>query len=115
VGGSVPLNLRLLGLWKAESLGPLRSVLSWTAGAGFLLAVACGLLLFSARAAAYAGSPIFLAKMLLLAAAVGGSLVLHLAPARSMAGSRLLSRLAASLSLACWLAVLALGRLIGYF
>ena len=86
VGGSAPLSLRILGAWKAVPLGPLRKALSRLVDAGFLLALACGFLLFSARANAYARSSLFLATMLLLLL----------------------------LLLAAWLTVLTLGRLIGY-
>jgi hypothetical protein len=99
-------------------------VLSRTADAGLLLAVACGVLLFSARAAAYLRSGIFLTKMLLLAAAAAGTVVLRflLAMASAPSGQKPVSghpppqtRAAAGFSLAAWLAVLTLGRLIGYY
>jgi hypothetical protein len=120
VGGSVPLSLRLLGAWKSVPLGPVQRLLSRSADLGFLLAVVCGFMLFSTRAAAYARSGLFLSKMLLLIVAVASTLVLrHLAPppgdqhsARTLPRQ---TRAVAGLSLAAWLAVLTLGRLIGYF
>jgi hypothetical protein len=122
VGGSVPLNLRVLGVWKSVSLGPMRRVLSRTSNAGFLIAVICGFLLFSTRANAYLRSGIFLAKMLLLIVAVASTLVLRLLAAKASSGGQLISgnpslqaRAAAGFSLAAWIAVLTLGRLIGYF
>ena len=114
VGSSVPLSLRVLGVWKSIPQGPLRRVLSRTADAGFLLAVACGLLLFSARAAAYMRSGIFLAKMVVLVAAVASTLLLR-ALVPDSGNPSIQSRAAAGFSLAGWLAVLTLGRLIGYF
>ncbi len=116
VGGSAPLSLRILGAWKAIPLEPLRKALSRTADAGFLLALACGFLLFSARASAYARSGLFVSKMLLLLLAAAGTLGMRLLSARAAAGGRPgPARAAAAFSLAAWLAVLTLGRLIGYF
>lgn len=116
VGASVPLSLRILGAWKAVPVEPLRRALSRTADAGFLLAVACGFLLFSARAGAYARSGLFLSKMLLLLLAAAGTLGMRLLSARASAGgSPGPARAAAVFCLAAWPAVLTLGRLIGYF
>lgn len=83
VGGSAPLSLRILGAWKSIPLEPWRKALSRTADTGFLLAVA-------------------------------GTLGMRLLSARAPAGGPLgPARAAAAFSLAAWLAVLTLGRLIG--
>ena len=122
VGGTVPLGLRLLGLWRATPLDPLRRVLARSADAGLLLAVLFGLLLFIARASAYVQSPVFVAKMLVLAGGIADTLILRIIASRwaargGAAGGRTPAslRAAAGVSLAIWPAVLILGRLIGYF
>lgn len=122
VGSIIPLDLRLLGAWRSVSLGPLWQVLTRTAAGGLVLAVACGALLFSTRATEYAVSGLFLSKMAVVAAATANALWLHLLPRRTI--ERMCAeqgavphrvRLAASISLAGWLAALTLGRLVGYF
>ena len=117
VGAMVPLDLRLLGVWPGVPLAPLRRVLTVTAAAGLALAVAAGSLLFIARAGDYAASPLFLSKLTVVAIGVTNALALQI-------GSRMPSaiasttgwcRMAAAISLLCWLSALTLGRLIGYF
>ena len=88
----------------------------------FILAVSFGLLLFVTRASAYLQSPVFLAKMLALAAGIADTVILRTAAARWSAGpgrggARAPAglRAAGGASIAVWLAVLVLGRLIGYF
>ena len=122
VGGSVPLNLRLLGVWRSLPLFPLRRVLARTADAGLLLAVTFGFLLFAARASEYIRSGLFVTKMLLLAAGIAGTAALRIATSEKRLGGGMASgrppaavRAVAGFSLAVWLAVLTLGRLIGYF
>lgn len=122
VGGSVPLNLRLLGVWKSLPLLPLRRVLARTADAGLLLAVTFGMLLFITRASEYVKSEIFISKMLLLVVGIANTAALRMITAekllrRESASEKLPKpvRLAAGVSLLVWLAVLTHGRLIGYF
>jgi uncharacterized membrane protein len=122
VGGTVPIALRLAGAWRSVTDPPLPRVLACTACAGFLLAVACGILLFVARATRYAQSGLFVLKMAVLAAGIADSLVLL----RATTGGRLQTnasarrlpariRISAILALLLWPTVLVLGRLVGYF
>ena len=121
VGSIVPLDLRLLGAWRSVPLAPLWRVLTRTAGAGFLLAIIFGTLLFISRASEYIASNLFLAKMLVVA--IGTANVLTLRILRKQVSEMALSyvtppqpvRLAAGVSLATWLTALTLGRLVGYF
>jgi hypothetical protein len=83
------------------------------ARAGFLLAVPMGLLLFTTEATAYARNPAFQAKLLLIAAALANVALFHRLGHRATAPTAVL-RVAAALSLALWVAVLACGRLIAY-
>lgn len=122
VGAIVPLDLRLLGLWPSVPLAPLWQVLTRTAGAGLLLAISCGFLLFTAQATDYAASRLFIAKMAVVAVSIANALLLRLAVSgegpQAIDGSRRLPvgvRLAGGVSLIGWLAALILGRLIGYF
>jgi hypothetical protein len=122
VGAVVPLDLRLLGLWRAAPLAPLWHVLTRTAGAGLILAVLFGMLLFITRATEYAASALFIAKMIVVGAGTANALALRILQpeklavqlsANGMAPLRM--RLAGCLSLAAWLTALTLGRLVGYF
>ena len=56
VGGIVPLDLRLLGLWRHYPVMVFVDVLRVTAAIGLGLAVVCGALLFATAAVDYAGS-----------------------------------------------------------
>jgi hypothetical protein len=122
VGSIVPLDLRLLGVWRSVPLAPLWRVLTRTAAAGLVLAIGCGALLFVTRATEYAASGLFVCKMAIVAAGTANALVLRMAapdellrawPALEMAPRRV--QLAGGVSLAAWLTALTLGRLVGYF
>lgn len=122
VGAIVPLDLRLLGLWQSAPLAPLWQVLTRTAGAGLLLAVGCGFLLFTAQATDYAASRLFIVKMVVVGVATANALLLRLVVAdeglRTSAASGRLPpgvRFAGGISLFSWITALILGRLIGYF
>jgi hypothetical protein len=110
LGAVVPMDLRALRLVGGPDLGALVRFLRPFAVAGLILALICGLLLFSAQATDYAGNLWFRLKMALLAAALLNA-ALHLRlealpPARQ--------RRAAALSLLLWPAVLLSGRLIAF-
>ncbi len=112
VGAIVPMDLRLIGAWRADM--PLASVLRLlrpVAAAGALLAVAAGALLFAVQARDYAGQPLFAVKMALVAA----GLVHALAWGRALATApRRRQRLAGGFSLAVWIGALFCGRTLGY-
>jgi hypothetical protein len=123
VGSIVPLDLRLLGAWRSLPLAPLWGVLTRTAGAGLVLAMIFGTLLFITRATEYTASNLFISKMVVVALGTVNALVLRmLVPAHV---SEIITstdgkppaclRLAAGISLATWLTALTLGRLVGYF
>jgi len=120
-GAILPLDLRLLGAWRGVPLPLLARVLLPVAMAGLALAAATGFMMFAVSATKYAATPVFLAKLGLIAAAVANALLLRLAPAWTLArvpdldappAARL--KLAAGLSLALWLAVILCGRFIAY-
>ena len=122
VGAVVPLDLRLLGLWPTIPLAPLWRILTRFAAIGLGLAAVCGALLFICRATAYAGSGLFLSKMVVVAVGAVNALALQtgFAGGRGPAGWEtarppIWTRAAAGLSLTAWLTALVLGRLVGYF
>jgi hypothetical protein len=122
VGSIVPLDLRLLGAWRTAPLAPLWNILTRTAGAGFLLAIIFGMLLFITRATEYIASNLFLAKMAVVIIGTANAMALRTPPPSDTSGITsaeamppLRLRLAAGVSLTAWLAALTLGRLVGYF
>lgn len=121
VGAIVPLDLRLLGVWRALPLGPLWQVLTRSAVVGLVLAAGFGVLLFITRATEYAASGLFVTKMVVVALATTNALALRAAGSDELlpVGDTHRSlparvRLSAGISLLGWLMVLTLGRLVGY-
>jgi hypothetical protein len=112
VGAVVPMDLRLIGLWRADM--PLRQVLRLlrpVAATGAALALATGTLLFTVQARDYLAQPLFFAKMALVALGLGHALWWGGALGDARPGPR---RLAGALSLALWLSALVCGRMLGY-
>lgn len=117
IGSIVPLDLRLLGMWQPVPLAPLWFVLTRTAGAGLVVAVVFGALLFITRASEYVGSSLFVTKMVLVAVGAANALVLRKTDSAALGARRssVRIRFGAGVSLAAWLGALTLGRLVGYF
>ncbi|MEZ5740229.1 MAG: hypothetical protein R3E68_12750 [Burkholderiaceae bacterium] len=118
IGPILVLDWRLLRHRAGDALEPLARHLLPFARAGFGIAVPAGLLMFIARPGDYVANGLFQAKLCLLAAALVNIVVLHRSAGwrQTLAGgtpSRRV-RVAAALSASLWLAVLFLGRLIGY-
>lgn len=115
VGGIVPLDLRLAGLWPRVGIEHLWPVLARTAAAGFMLALVTGLLLFATRATEYVASSLFLGKLALIVLA--GLNAAWFLRHHATTGSALPAtvRFGAIASMALWLSALLLGRLVGYF
>jgi hypothetical protein len=115
VGAVVPLDLRLLGLWRGVPRESLVRVLVPVAAVGLAIAVAAGLLLFSVRSRHYAGIGFLQAKLFLVLTGAAAALMLHAAHGfllESASSARL--RAHAILSLVCWLGALLCGRLIAF-
>jgi hypothetical protein len=111
VGAVAPMDLRLVGAWRGEvPVATVLSLLRPVAAAGAGLAVATGALLFIVQARDYVALPAFWVKMGLVAL----GLVHALANPRIAAATRGRQRLAGAVSLAVWVVVLGLGRLLGY-
>ena len=77
VGAILPLNLRLLGVWRSVPRAALVRVLVPVAATGLLLAVVAGALLFSVRAEEYAALGVLRLKVVLIALGIFGALELH--------------------------------------
>jgi hypothetical protein len=120
-GSILLLDLRLLG-WRRQI--PLDAIASATlplAKFGFALAVASGICLLSANASGYAGNPFLLIKFFALLSALINAYLIRQIPAWKTRrqidpGGNEKRALARSgfVSLACWLTVIAAGRLIAY-
>ncbi|MFQ3535861.1 MAG: DUF6644 family protein [Aggregatilineales bacterium] len=121
IGAAALFDLRLLGVGRqAVSVSLAMRYLLGTARVGFVIAISSGGLLFLTNAAGFAANRAFQLKMLLLMAALANILIFHAGVRRSVARwdlnapTPLAARLAAIISLASWLAIIAAGRLIAY-
>jgi hypothetical protein len=120
VGSIVPMDLRLMGWWRAIPIGTFARILVPVSIAGLILAVGAGMLLFSIRAVQYAGTTLFQFKMALILGAIANALLLRRAAqwellqaaANVMPPPRI--QLAGALSLGLWLAVIVCGRMIAF-
>lgn len=115
VGAIGIVDLRVLGYARGLSTRRLWSALTPIAIAGFALMVISGALLFVADARALAGSPIFVAKLGLIALAGLNALAFRIGWHRLDDPLPILARVLAGVSLALWLSVVITGRLIAYF
>jgi hypothetical protein len=120
VGSIAMLDLRLLGLSRSVPVRRLAAhILPWSAGA-FLLIVPSGLMMFVAHAGDFIQSEVFVLKLSLILAAGVNAAVFHAGVYRGAPHwdvERMpppAARLAAGLSLALWVSVIACGRLLAY-
>ncbi len=115
IGSVVPLNLRLLGLWRGISREAAVRLLAPVAASGLVLALLTGPLLFAVRAREYGAVGFLQLKLVFIAVAVLSALalcrrhglLLKDAPRARLAGH-------AVLSMVCWLGALVCGRLIAF-
>lgn len=118
LGAILPLDLRLLGMFPRAPLAVLGPFLSRAAAAGVALAVLTGVWLFTVNVSDYVANTAFLAKLALLALAIGNVALQHggggfrAAVATGAAGPG--TRLLAAMSIVLWLSVLVAGRWIGF-
>ncbi|MEA2977542.1 MAG: hypothetical protein QOF19_3062 [Alphaproteobacteria bacterium] len=121
IGTIAVLDLRLLGLasvkWPVADLA--HFVLPYTWGA-FLFAAMTGALMFTSQPTGYFANLDFRAKMLVLLAAAANMLVFHFLTGRDFrawdreAAVPVAGKIAGALSLTCWIAIVFLGRQIGF-
>ena len=115
IGSVVPLNLRLLGVWRGVAREAVVRVLAPVAASGLILALLTGPLLFSVRAREYSGIEFLQLKLAFITIAVLSTLalcrtygfLLRDAPRARLTGH-------AILSMVCWLGALVCGRLIAF-
>lgn len=115
VGSVVPLNLRLLGVWRGVSREAVVRVLAPVAASGLALALVTGPLLFAVRAREYGAVGFLQLKLALITVGVLSALALcraHGFLLRDAPRPRLVGH--AVISTVCWLGALACGRLIAF-
>lgn len=120
--GSIAIvDLRLLGLGRRLPVSALAGfAVPWSL-AGFALAATAGLLMFTAHAAEFITLPVFILKMGLILVGGINAAILHIGLLRDTrawdAGATTppAAKVAAGLSLALWISVVACGRLLAYF
>ena len=118
LGAILPLDLRLLGVFRAAPLAIVGPFLSRCAALGLSLAIVTGAMLFTVRPLEYAGNPAFLAKLCLLLFGLANVLACHGGGAwrqsLEQGEARGWARLFAALSSLTWLSALLAGRWIGF-
>lgn len=118
LGAIVPLDLRLIGLFRATPIEVIAPFLSRAAATGLGLAVLTGLALWSVEPAEYLANAAFRVKAVLIGlAGVNIALQHHGAGWRALrAGTPppLATRARAAVSLLLWLSILLAGRWIGF-
>lgn len=119
VGAIVSLDLRVLGFAKSISAAGASRLLTPVAVSGLLFAIPSGFALYASDAVTLSGNKLMWAKLVLIALGVANALLF-----RKLWNARLaqwesetpaLGRAQALASIAIWLTVPALGRLIAYF
>lgn len=118
VGGIGVVDLRFAGLWRSIPAADLSRALTPVAIAGIAILAASGAILFAADGPALARSGTFRLKLVLIAAALANAIAFRFLWQRQVdSGAALappVARAMAALSLALWLCVGTLGRLIAY-
>ncbi|WP_310618589.1 hypothetical protein [Flexibacterium corallicola] len=120
-GALVPLDLRMMGLWRSIPLYELARVLVRVALAGGILAIASGVFLLAVKAKVYVDSPIFWAKAGFLILALINAITLRFVtawrylPKVDSRGTISRFRWAGFISLFSWSSVIICGRYYGYF
>jgi hypothetical protein len=112
VGAAMVIEFRILGIGAGVPLRTIRGLYRYV-WIGFLINLASGVVLFVVQAADRAVQPVFYVKLAFIA--VGFVLVLQ--PRRQLAADAALpptARLSAVISLVCWVAAIAAGRLMAY-
>lgn len=115
VGAILPLDLRLMGVFRRTPVEVLGPFLRRSAATGLGLAIFSGLWLFSVDPAGYLANDAFVWKLVLLATALGNIVYQYLkSDARGLPAATLTTRVVAGISFCLWLAVLIAGRWIGF-
>ena len=115
IGSVVPLNLRLLGVWRGISRQAVVRVLAPVAACGLILALLTGPLLFAVRAVEYSDIGFLQLKLAFIAVGILSTLALcrtHGFLLEDAPRTRLVVH--AILSTGCWVGALVCGRLIAF-
>jgi hypothetical protein len=119
VGGIGIVDLRVAGLWRRLPLVALSRALTPVAAIGLAVQFASGLVLFAADAEALSGSTTFHIKLVLLVLALANAAAFRMYWHRNAAVNFFapspLAKVSALVSLALWLAIATVGRLIAYY
>lgn len=118
VGGIGVVDLRVAGLFRMIPVAPLSRALTPLAVTGLILMLPSGFTMFAADAKALAASPLFRWKLALIVLALANAVAFRRAWGRRLdrwgGEPPPAARAMAAASLALWLVVGALGRLIAY-
>lgn len=115
VGGILPLDLKLLGLWPGIERRTLARVLVPVAACGLVVAAMTGLVLFSVRAQEYALLTVLRLKLLLVVFGVLAAIIAHLRHGLWLDRRPQCSlQHVGAISLLTWLLTLTCGRLIAF-
>ena len=121
-GSVLLLDLRLLGFWNRVELKAITQPAVPLAATGLVVAATSGICLISTNATEYIGNPFLYLKFSAIAVGVLNAGVLQLLPAWKQRNTRPMlpvevTRLkaVAAISLVCWFAAIAAGRMIGYW
>lgn len=126
IGAIIPFDLRLMGVIRKGQVRTLAAILVPTAATGLAIAALSGALLFIVKPVAYAGSDLFVAKIVLIGAGLINIGLVRAVPRWAelvQSEESILNptepnrrlRIAGFASICIWVAVLILGRLVGYF
>ncbi len=121
-GSILVLDLRLLGLWRRIPLGTVATPTLPLAGAGLTVAVLSGVCMIATNAMDYIDNPFLTIKFPAIGLALLNAAVLSRVPAwraretkdPSIAEQGQLA-IAGGTSLACWIAAVSAGRMLGYW
>ena len=118
-GSIAVVDLRILGLGRRVPLRPLLRLALPFSVAGFAVAAATGLLMFTAHAGDFLTNPAFLAKIVLIILAGCNAAALHAGPLSVLrtgddAVPPASARVFAFASLLLWMAVIVCGRMLAY-
>lgn len=118
LGSILPLDLRLLGAFRAAPIGVLARVLEPVAAVAIVGALITGFLLFSVKPLEYIENPALWVKLALVLAGIVNAVALLVAPsfraAKAGAPPGLRIRLAALLSVLLWTGAIFAGRFIAF-
>lgn len=114
LGSILPLDLRLLGLFRRFPIDVIGPFLMRGAATGLALAIVTGLWLFSVKPDEYLANAAFRWKAALLVMAVANVAFQHRRATVSATEVTPITRISAAMSLCLWLSVLVAGRWIGF-